>query len=86
MNKAFRSWRGPKAAVVGKVPNQHDCPTAFGQAVYDRRTQLAWSQAELAHRAGLEEADIDRIERGDATPSLHLLCRLNEAMSDQLSA
>lgn len=85
MNKGYRIFKGSRREAVAEMPQQHVCPTSFGQAVYDRRTQLGWSQGELAERAGLTVAAIDRIEEGGATPSLHLLCLLNEAMGDQLT-
>lgn len=85
MNKGNRIFKGAQPAAVAEMPQRHVCPTSFGQAVYDRRAQLGWSQGDLAERTGLRRADIDRIEEGGATPSLHLLCLLNEAMGDQLT-
>lgn len=85
MNKGFRIFKGARREAASEMPQQHTCPTSFGQAVYDRRTQLGWSQGDLAERTGLTPGNIDRIEEGGATPSLHLLCLLNEAMGEQLT-
>ena len=36
----------------------------FGQRLRTRRTQLGWTQLELAQRAGVIQADISLLERG----------------------
>ncbi|MDP4509226.1 helix-turn-helix domain-containing protein [Nonomuraea turcica] len=41
---------------------------ALAKAVYDRRTELGLTQAELADRAGLSQAKISRIEGSDTVP------------------
>lgn len=85
MNKGYRLFGSRRKTAAAKAPQQHACPTSFGQAVYDRRTQLGWSQGDLAKRAGLTVAAVDRIEEGAATPSVHLLRLLNDAMGEQLT-
>ncbi|MFI9784842.1 helix-turn-helix domain-containing protein [Kitasatospora sp. NPDC051984] len=57
---------------------------ALGQAVYDRRTALGLSPAELARRAGLTEAQVEVIEGGDTVPTLPLLHRLATALESEL--
>ncbi|GAB2693598.1 helix-turn-helix domain-containing protein [Kitasatospora kifunensis] len=57
---------------------------AFGQALYDRRTELALSQAEVARRAGLAESQIEQVEGGDVVPTLPLLTRLAGALEAEL--
>lgn len=52
----------------------------FAQAVFERRSDLGWSAAELAHKAGMAEEDIDRIEESGVDPTLELLERLAEAL------
>ena len=49
---------------------------AFGKALYDIRTALGLSVAELAMRASLTGDDIERIEEGGTEPTNPLLRRL----------
>ncbi|MFE1872349.1 helix-turn-helix domain-containing protein [Streptomyces sp. NPDC059496] len=49
---------------------------AFAKAVYERRKALGLSQAQLAERAGLTQAEVSRVEGADAVPTLPLLRRL----------
>ncbi|MEV0609286.1 helix-turn-helix domain-containing protein [Polymorphospora rubra] len=58
---------------------------ALGQAVYDRRTALGLSQAELARRAGMTQPQISNIEGGDSLPTLPLLTRLAKALDASLT-
>ena len=37
----------------------------LGQRLRTRRTQLGWTQMELAHRAGVIQPDISLLERGE---------------------
>jgi transcriptional regulator with XRE-family HTH domain len=39
-----------------------------GHAIRDRRTALGWTQADLAERADVAQADISRIEKVDSMP------------------
>ncbi|MGK4578437.1 helix-turn-helix domain-containing protein [Kitasatospora sp. HPMI-4] len=54
---------------------------AFGQAVYDCRSQLGLSETTLAEHAGLDEDDIEAIETGGVEPTLELIERLARAMN-----
>lgn len=45
----------------------------FAQAVYDRRTALGWSAAELARRTGMSEEGIESIEESGVDPTLELI-------------
>src|SRR5688572_25878313 len=58
---------------------------ALGQAVYDRRTALGLSQAELARRAGMTQPQISNIEGGDSLPTVPLLTRLASALAASLT-
>ncbi|HEY9524159.1 MAG TPA: helix-turn-helix transcriptional regulator [Thermopolyspora sp.] len=58
---------------------------ALGQAVYDRRTALGLSQAELARRADMTQPQISTIEGGDYVPTLPLLTRLAGALDASLT-
>jgi transcriptional regulator with XRE-family HTH domain len=54
---------------------------AFGKALYDVRTGLGLSVAELAMRASLTDDDIERIEEGGTEPTIPLLRRLAAALN-----
>jgi ribosome-binding protein aMBF1 (putative translation factor) len=54
---------------------------AFGKALYDVRTTLGLSVAELALRASLTEDDIERIEEGGTEPTIPLQRRLAAALN-----
>ncbi|MFD4244509.1 helix-turn-helix domain-containing protein [Streptomyces sp. NPDC058525] len=58
---------------------------ALGQAVYDRRTSLGLSQADLARHAGMTQPQISNIEGGDSVPTLPLLTRLAKALDASLT-
>lgn len=57
---------------------------AFGKALYDRRTELGWSSAQLAERTGMEQDDIECIEEGGTAPTLELLRLLAEALDSDV--
>jgi ribosome-binding protein aMBF1 (putative translation factor) len=52
----------------------------FAQAVYDRRSALGWSTAELADRADMSEEDIESIEESGVDPTLELIEQLAAAL------
>jgi len=54
---------------------------AFGKALYDIRTALGLSVAELAMRAALTDDDIESIEEGGSEPTVPLLRRLAAALN-----
>jgi transcriptional regulator with XRE-family HTH domain len=53
---------------------------AFGKAVYDRRTALSMTVAELAGRAGMTVDEVECIEEGGIEPTVALLRRLAAAL------
>ncbi|MEV4184589.1 helix-turn-helix domain-containing protein [Streptosporangium canum] len=57
----------------------------LGQQVYNRRTELGLSQAELAERAGMTQPQVSRLETGGVTPTLALLRRLAKALDAELN-
>nr|WP_223243847.1 helix-turn-helix transcriptional regulator [Streptomyces sp. CBMA156] len=57
---------------------------AFGQALYDRRTALGLSHAEVARRAGMTEEEVECIEEAGTVPTLPLLQRLAGALESEL--
>ncbi|MEU4315164.1 helix-turn-helix transcriptional regulator [Nocardia sp. NPDC024068] len=58
---------------------------ALAKAVYDRRTELGLTQADLAERAGLTQAKVSRIEGSDTVPTLPLLAKLADALDATLN-
>ncbi|MFE4516131.1 helix-turn-helix domain-containing protein [Kitasatospora sp. NPDC056783] len=57
---------------------------AFGQALYDRRTALGLSEADVARRAHMTEEEIESIEGAGVVPTLPLLQRLAAALESEL--
>lgn len=49
---------------------------AIIQAMIDARKETGLTQQELAKRTGIAQADISKLERGNANPSLKTLKRL----------
>lgn len=72
---------------VGESPAYVEAGYAFalGQAVYDRRSELGLTQAELARRAGMTQPQISHVEGGDSVPTLALLTRLAKALDAALT-
>jgi transcriptional regulator with XRE-family HTH domain len=52
----------------------------FALAVYERRSALGLSSAELAERAGLTVEEIESIEESSVDPTLELIESLAEAL------
>jgi ribosome-binding protein aMBF1 (putative translation factor) len=58
----------------------------LGEAVAKRRAELSLSQVELAKRTGVRQADISKIERGVANPTLTTMKKIFKVLELQLSA
>ena len=54
------------------------------QAVIDERKESGLTQQQLAERTGISQADISKLENGNANPSLKTLQRLASAMDKKL--
>ena len=54
---------------------------AIVQAIIDARKTIGFTQRQLAERTGIAQADISRLENGNANPSLNTLKRLASAMN-----
>lgn len=53
---------------------------AIIQAMIDAREKSGMTQKELSEKTGITQADISRLENGNANPSLKTLQRLAEGM------
>jgi transcriptional regulator with XRE-family HTH domain len=54
--------------------------TSPGGSIRERRIDLGWTQAELAERAGVAQADISRIENGRLDARWSTIHRLSTAL------
>ena len=54
------------------------------QAVIDARKESGLTQQQLAERTGISQADLSKLENGNANPSLKTLQRLASAMDKKL--
>ena len=57
---------------------------AIIQAMIDARQASGMTQKQLAEKTGIAQADISRMERGNANPSLRTLQRLAAGMGMQI--
>ena len=57
---------------------------AIVQAMIDARTKSGMSQQELSARTGITQADISRMEHGNANPSIRTLNRLAMGLGKRL--
>jgi ribosome-binding protein aMBF1 (putative translation factor) len=77
-------WERTGAARHADAYAEAAAALALGQLVYDRRTALGITQAELAARAGMTQPQLSRLESGGATPTVPLLARLAQALDADL--
>lgn len=77
ITKARRARLSPEAAEQGKVFEQ-----AYDVALQliELREHHGLTQAELADRCGIDQADISRIERGATSPTARTLQRIAAAL------
>ena len=57
---------------------------AIIQAMINARKESGLTQKQLSERTGITQADISRLEHGNANPSLHTLQRLAAGMGMEL--
>jgi DNA-binding XRE family transcriptional regulator len=57
---------------------------AIAVQIVDLRGRHGLTQAELAKRCGMDQADISRIERGSTSPTSRTLLRIAEALDADL--
>lgn len=66
---------------------RQECPAPsvmVGDAVTAARARAGITQGELANRAGIDQSDISKIERGLANPSVSTLNRIAAALGERL--
>ena len=61
------------------LPSQN-LDVRLGARLRAERETRAWSLADLASRSGVSRAAVSRVERGAASPTASLLCRLSGAL------
>lgn len=61
-----------------------DAEFSIIQAMLDARKASGMTQKELSDRTGIAQADISKLENGNANPSLRTLQRLAEGMGMRL--
>ncbi len=52
-----------------------------GDSIRERRTELGWTQAELAKQTGIPQADISRIENGQLDARWSTIQRISTALA-----
>ena len=52
-----------------------------GDSIRERRTELGWTQAELAKRTGIPQADISRLENGRLDARWSTIQRISAALA-----
>jgi DNA-binding XRE family transcriptional regulator len=84
MTAAHSRWERTGADEHAAAYEEARAALLLGQLVYDRRTELELTQAELADRAGMTQPQLSRLESGGATPTVPLLARLAAALDAEL--
>jgi DNA-binding XRE family transcriptional regulator len=69
----------PPADKAGNRPAIEAMRAVIARNLARDRTQLGWSQAELARRAGIRVETLHRIETGKHTPSITTMHRIEAA-------
>lgn len=74
---ARRAQLSPEARLLGELLAQ---TYAIATQVIALREKHGLTQAELAERCGIDQADLSRIERGSTNPTARTLQRIAEAL------
>jgi HTH-type transcriptional regulator/antitoxin HipB len=72
---------GPQAQ---QVYDETGLAIEIGRSIYQRRTELGWSQSELARRTGMTQPAIARLESSLTLPSTRTLLRVANALGQPL--
>ena len=59
---------------------------AFGNILYALRMKANFTQADLAERAGLSQAAVSRLEKGQRWPNLKTMKRISQAFNTTVKA
>ncbi len=73
-----------KDAEFKKEYDALDAEFSIIQAMLDARKEAGLTQKDLAARTGIAQADISKLENGNANPSLRTLQRLADGMGMKL--
>jgi ribosome-binding protein aMBF1 (putative translation factor) len=75
------------ATLARPPPSNGEAKLAFelGAAVRELRERHGWSQAQLAHAAGMTQSAVARFEAGGTVPTLPILERLAHALDVRLA-
>ena len=73
-----------KDAEFKKEYDALDAEFSIIQAMLDARKEAGLTQKDLAARTGIAQADISKLENGNANPSLRTLQRLADVMGMKL--
>ena len=57
----------------------------IGYKIKERRIELKLSQEELAHKVGIDQSDLSKIEKGNANPSVKMLSRIASGLNTKAS-
>ena len=74
-------WEG---GIGTGVKKELDIVTSLAESLLQARTHVGMTQKQLAESTGIYQADISKIERGLANPSLNTLKRLSDGMGLKL--
>jgi len=66
---------------MGRTSEDAPFAVEFGLRVRARRTELGWTQQQLAERTGLHFTYVSSVERGQRNVTLRTVVRLAEAMA-----
>ena len=71
-------------AVQAHFAEAHDLTFGVGRALAARRRELCLSQSQVAEEAGINQADISRIENGKSNVTVETLERVLQVLNLQL--
>ncbi|MET9360422.1 helix-turn-helix transcriptional regulator [Streptomyces sp. NPDC006632] len=79
-----RATSPPDTQTAFEPLTERDLAYIVAQAVAARRSELGWSQGELAEQVGMRQPHISRLESANKLPNLSTLLRIANAMGTKL--